>query len=819
MERPHRWFGAERSNLGVWGAAVVSLPLLVSVSLAADGPSTAADAVRSGSAGRASSVRRVDDQVAVRQRIGGYRSDLERIDRSVRSSVGPNSYGMSPEQRLAEGKAQLGLNNYEAAAVLLFDAVQRGPRFEVFAEAVYYLGEALFFAHDYLSARRYLLASMGAGRRSPHYYPSIARLLTINLILGDEGEVGSSARYLEELADAPEGSGLASSDYVRGKYLYFTSRWSEARSVFLRVPPANPYHVHARYLHAATLLQEKNRAEAERGFGQVAGLKPTTDGQRWVVYLARLALGRLRFERGDISGSIDAYQAVGRGSPLFKDALYEVAWCYIRSASYPEALRSLELVAALGPPPGKEADLQLLIGNLEVRLGRMDQAKRTFDQVRTKYTPVEQQLETLSAMHDADSKRFFDQLIGREHAELDSPLSISDTAQQAVLEDARLRRSLSVAADVDVLRRSAKESTQLIERIERALATRPAVVFFADLAVLHQQVVEIVEGILVSKRTLANAAKTLAEGGAVEPATREELARLDKEQGELEARLSSEPATGGAYLARAQEIRAKYDEVDKAASRLGVLIQDLEAELAALEAFERQSPQDVKAPLPEVVARQAELRSSIQRLRREQLSIRQDIDASLEGLSASPKTAASLASTSTRPVRDAYEASLDRLFALATGELERRGGGEAAEAGSLKELYQALADTRRGAAGTESRLHVAADQRLVDVRRAVAEERSSAARVLASADALGGKTDALGGAMAVGAADRARDHIHQKVLGAEVGVLDIAWARKQQQTDALSRLVREQKSELKALDQEFQELLKEQEADDRAASR
>ena len=46
------------------------------------------------------------------------------------------------------------------------------------------------------------------------------------------------------------------------------------------------------------------------------------------------------------------------------------------------------------------------------------------------------------------------------------------------------------------------------------------------------------------------------------------------------------------------------------------------------------------------------------------------------------------------------------------------------------------------------------------------------------------------------------------VVRADVGIIDVAWALKQQRTDKISQMVREQKRELKLLDDEFREVLK-----------
>ena len=54
-----------------------------------------------------------------------------------------------------------------------------------------------------------------------------------------------------------------------------------------------------------------------------------------------------------------------------------------------------------------------------------------------------------------------------------------------------------------------------------------------------------------------------------------------------------------------------------------------------------------------------------------------------------------------------------------------------------------------------------------------------------------------------------RERFYQVVVRSDVGIVDVSWALKQNKTDENSRLVREKKRELKLLDDEFKEVLKE----------
>ncbi len=73
---------------------------------------------------------------------------------------------------------------------------------------------------------------------------------------------------------------------------------------------------------------------------------------------------------------------------------------------------------------------------------------------------------------------------------------------------------------------------------------------------------------------------------------------------------------------------------------------------------------------------------------------------------------------------------------------------------------------------------------------------------------LGGEAS-LGGGLAQAMFTRVADRFYDLVVRSDVGIIDVAWALKQNKTDENSRLTREKKRELKLLDDEFKDVLKE----------
>src|SRR5262249_60158105 len=73
------------------------------------------------------------------------------------------------ERRLVDAQLLYQLKNYDEAAILLLDVVERFPNTPAFPEAQFLLADCLYLKRDYLSAQRYYIkvVESGAGNGSP----------------------------------------------------------------------------------------------------------------------------------------------------------------------------------------------------------------------------------------------------------------------------------------------------------------------------------------------------------------------------------------------------------------------------------------------------------------------------------------------------------------------------------------------------------------------------------------------------------------------------------------------------------------------------
>ena len=103
------------------------------------------------------------------------------------------------EERLADGELYLRLEDYLRAAILLTDIVDHHPTHRAYPEALFLLGESLFFAGDNLGARKRYAAVIDRGTEptfEPYVQKSLSRLIEISIHTRDFRQVDG---YLTEL--------------------------------------------------------------------------------------------------------------------------------------------------------------------------------------------------------------------------------------------------------------------------------------------------------------------------------------------------------------------------------------------------------------------------------------------------------------------------------------------------------------------------------------------------------------------------------------------------------------------------------------------
>ena len=163
------------------------------------------------------------------------------------------------DRRVLDAQVLYSLKNYEEAATILLDVVEKYPNTRAHDDALLLLGESLFQARDFYSARHYLQEAVAKNTGSKPEQQALQRLVEISLRTGDFDNVDS---YLARLQNLPPNLMEPATPYVRGKYYYYRNRLDDAAAVFASIPPTNPYYFQARYFLATIAVKKGDLAGA-----------------------------------------------------------------------------------------------------------------------------------------------------------------------------------------------------------------------------------------------------------------------------------------------------------------------------------------------------------------------------------------------------------------------------------------------------------------------------------------------------------------------------------------------------------------------------
>jgi TolA-binding protein len=703
------------------------------------------------------------------------------------------------DRRVLDAQVLFGLKNYEEAATILLDVVEKYPNSRAHDDALFLLGEALYQGHDDYAARRYFESFVAKNTGSRQEQDALQRLVEISLRTGDYEHIED---YLTRLQSIPLQNLQPSVPYVRAKYLYFRNRTDEALAVFNSIPPSNPYYFQARYFIGTIQVKTGDLATASVTYDSILKLQPADEGAKEIQDLCRLAIGRILYERSQFDRAVDVYGSVQRQSKYFTAALEEQAWTYIKAKDWTKAWRSIDLLLLNFPDSPDAPDKRLLLGNLQLRIGNFYLANDAFLKVRDEIEPVHRQLQGVLVKSQTDPT-FFDTLVGKSLEKFDISVFVPPAAAKWVRAEPDVARMISLAGDVGEMQRSLQDSQKLVVRIEEAMQGSAKVGIFPDLASARSKSVE-VQNVLVDVRQRFVGKVRTVLNPILSPEERKSLDHIAVERDALLRQLANLPTTQEGIKARDKSIKDSFKNMDGQASELNVEIQSLEAQLVAVEQYYRSSraeqkirPEDIQGPV-------ADMRAALDQLRAMHDKLRESIaDASREAASAGAggQSERAQAARLTELLHQEQEIQGKAKYRLPWSDQEKvdRMNGVLARADTIDKQ---LTDF-------DKRVDNQVDVRLETVRKFLASEKEELAAVSGKLGTVVSESQNLGGGLAQAMFSKVATRFYDLVVQSDVGIIDVSWGLKDQKTTAVTKLTNQKNLELKALDEDFRKVMEE----------
>jgi tetratricopeptide (TPR) repeat protein len=743
------------------------------------------------------------DLAAANREVSDLESDAQRL---MANPVRPHDLKSNTfvEERLTDGELYLRLEDYLRAAILLMDIVEHYPTHRAYPEALFLLGESLFFAGDYLGARkRYaeVIDRSSDPAFSPYLQMALSRLIEIAIHTRDFREVDG---YFARLEALPSSTLSVTTAYFRAKYLYNRAvpiddvlngppnaaiqgvdqgRLEQARKGFIAIPSGTEFSLRSKYFVGTIHTLRGEYLDAIAAFHGVLGHDPANEQERQVVELTYLALGRLYYETDQLEQALEAYRAVEQTSPHFDEALYELAWNYIRMGDAVQAERALEVLSVAAPDSPLNADGKVLQGDLLARTGRYDEAEVVFDEVRATFGPIRDDLARTRQQHP-DLHAYFRRVVRENLDHFDIDDFLPESARRWIDLEGDYERALEVLADLSEAKQLVQETDELAQRIKAALSAPNRVSVFSDLRRQRERTTGLRNRAARVRGTLINS-ETQVQGDR-----RGEAARVRARRGELQAEVMKMPVETEDFIDRDFDKLEEYRVAERDLQGLRVEILGLEARIVAsrtgLAAVDPQKvdPRALRAQLDRHEVEVQEYEEQLTWLRR-----RLEVGRLHVGVG------------DKRYQADDTERT--KFINLVDRERELVGsGGPGYDA-----AFSRVAAVERQLDQRDAEVAARVQRRVAEMLAVVDEETANLARYRVALGSLEGETEDVVGAITYLNFNRVHDRFHDLVLRADVGKIDVSWARREDHRLRIDALTRERARELQALDDEFRDVM------------
>ena len=694
----------------------------------------------------------------------------------------------------------------ENAAIVFLDVLENHPGSLAASQALYFLGEALAllqmdrWAIECFSGN--LVDNSEDGRR--YHQRSMARMFDLAVPRRDEGfarrpglsatpevrarleaigmdvEIAPPQGKVDEAmitrialavaAIAPEERELELR-YAFGRWLYFRGDYVGAITELDSLSPFSvpmsggglgaKWRVRAAYFAATSALAMGEIDDALARFGSMTVATPINERDKRIVELAWLARARIHHDQSETDLAVQAYRRISRDSPFFSEAMYETAWTLLRAGSYERALQALDLLLVYDPDSPIVPEIKQLRGKVKIQMRDWQAAEGEFLALRREFDELSGRLgRQLEAK--ADAAGYFSAVAAEDmqHFSLGAVMPVeavpvADTLPRAV-------QTVDLANEVGEIEQMLFETRALLARMEEAVKAKERARLFTDLGAhlssldsVDLEVLELKEKLIVRARTGVSGAG-LAD---IEFQRKELRKRVDNPLGDDSSR---DDVTGG--------LRKRAEQLHQ----LDLTVQAVRAQLIATERYYEETRKDQRIN-PEGFLKQAsELRDDVAGL---ELTVA-TLEADIERIQTALRFADPWAEAQRSAINE-YAAFLDRAFAAL---MQARADASAQKVWDrTNSLRERVVEGREG-------LDNAAGRRLRRAIQILREERANLDRYKVELEDKKGEARGLVGEVMQASYRDVVGELANLVTRSEVGLLDVAWAIQEVESEEIRRL-------------------------------
>jgi len=661
-------------------------------------------------------------------------------------------------------------------------------------ELLWYLGDCLTRAKNYLTARDLLERVVAYGDGQKFYSSALIKLIEIAV---DIGQFNDAEGYYRKLKRSGSTEGWDLIQYAYAKSLHKKGDLARSLRTFNEISENSDKYFQALYFSGVIYVQQNKLEKAYEVFESLRRMTEKKEDVVTLYELATLSSARVLFEFGKYDEALSLYRILPVESKYFDQAYYEIAWIYIKEEKYSEAANTLDMMLLAFPDSIYAPDSQVLKGNIHLLEGRYTEANSSFNNVINKYAGV---VEIMDKM--------LEESVGKEAEVIREVLfggstKVPPIAMAWLAEQQDIASALAVSNELENGKRDSEESAKIIAALKMHLDQESKANLFPPLREGRDQAVEVNHQLTALNKAFATMSVKLV-GGNFSAAERKELEAVQKKRRELEKLYNEIPKTMQArYERRARQIET---------------MQNLEHEIHNL-SLQMKSVDDI---VEKILGKQDKLRGNPKMSKK----FMAQVESEVEQVNKVAKEMADELMKLKREIGQGVERSkigdnVNKADEQIRLEMERALKKERALLDKMRKglsdkdamMFDRIQRSKHKSDRLESEVRVffrdleaLVAERVVDFMKQVDAEQKMLAEYTSQLSKLRQQTEEMATRIAKINMHEVRDHFYNIYLKANVGVIDISWQKRQNIREKIEGLLEARSEEKDRLNRSFEGL-------------
>ncbi len=689
----------------------------------------------------------------------------------------------SYSQKIEKGDSYFNRKDYINAGTIYYSVLaNRTNKDVIWEELTYKMAESLFLNGNYISAVQYYDSLITEKPYTRYLTHSLKRLITASYYLGEFQKAKEYyTQFLEMGYDISQDNELI---YLLGKALFFDQQYEDAVKVFKAVDSGSPYFPQALYFIGAYLTMEQEYKESLSFFESI--LKLEERGNVYKDYeeikeLSVLAMGRVSFEMGNYSEALSYYLKIKEKSEHFAEAYYELCWTYIKRGEMEKAIEALRLVRLIAPDSILAPKAALLEGNVLIKMKRYGEATVVFDKIVNEYGDINRRLQELKLnkssyesykINNSDESGFF---------------TVSPIVKKIFDEDRHFAYSYKIESSLKDLENELVVTERLKSKLESIVSNENVASIFPPLkkgtetAVGYEnRITAIVTSILAMKKELSW--KDLSE---------EEKARFDaleKERLALAERIKNMPKSDDEFESFASAHVNNVLNTEAAIHRLSIHSLNTISILDSIKKYyDKEKNGVVDSKIMEKLDQEKSYTESIfENINKKKIVIEEEKDRIRLGGEIISRMILD---------RDAYDKIVQQQKEL----LNNHSGGNPELMMALDSLNERAEKDSVRIEKFRNKLNLVVSGKIKEIKQAFDQEKMNVNNYKSQIAVLKTELAEIRMKMVLSGVSKVRGTFSDVVLKADVGIIDVAWEKKEASTTKLTKYRKDMSEEIRQL--------------------